>query len=502
MLFVFNIVPAFPLDGGRIARALIWWRTGDRNRATRATGRSGQAFALRGRPLGVVGVRHRRHLHRPAHDDARLLPLPGRRRGGRAGGARPAHPEPHGGGHHGPRARDDPSQRDAARRAGAVLPALPLAMVRGGRPGAPFPRRSARLRASTRRSPPGALRCPWWMCSRTTCTCASTKPNRSNRCSGQTASGVSARWSQSIATACCKAWSRWPRSVKRCEWQSERKTVRAPERYRVLPAATPFHSQPTSESHASTRRIDHWGRPRGPACRPRGRRNRRQCRDHEQGPPGALTLGGRRRRHQRGDQRRRRLALARVRHRQGLGLPRRPGRDRSDVLRGTEGGHGPGAHGRDLPPQRGGQAGPARVRRRVDEAHRLRGRHHRAGDAARALRAADAAPRDGRTLRGVVHHLAAEGRRRPLLRGDRARGPQRADGGVHGQERDPRLRRRRPGVQADDQRPDRHRRRDRDGLPRGRAADGHGDGPVPPHLPAWRRASSSPRARAARVRTC
>ena len=36
-----------------------------------------------------------------------------------------------------------------------------------------------------------------------------------------------------------------------------------------------------------------------------------------------------------------------------------------------------------------------------------------------------------------------------------------ADGGVHGQERDPRLRRRRPGLQADDQRADRHRRRDR-----------------------------------------
>jgi Zn-dependent protease len=46
LLFVFNIIPAFPLDGGRIARAAIWWRTGDRNRATHATGRSGQALAL------------------------------------------------------------------------------------------------------------------------------------------------------------------------------------------------------------------------------------------------------------------------------------------------------------------------------------------------------------------------------------------------------------------------------------------------------------------------
>jgi Zn-dependent protease len=53
LLFVFNIVPAFPLDGGRIARALIWWRTGDRNRATQATGRSGQGFALL---VGLLGL--------------------------------------------------------------------------------------------------------------------------------------------------------------------------------------------------------------------------------------------------------------------------------------------------------------------------------------------------------------------------------------------------------------------------------------------------------------
>ncbi len=52
-LFVFNIVPAFPLDGGRIARAAVWRFTGDRNRATLATGRSGQAFAL---ALGALGL--------------------------------------------------------------------------------------------------------------------------------------------------------------------------------------------------------------------------------------------------------------------------------------------------------------------------------------------------------------------------------------------------------------------------------------------------------------
>jgi Zn-dependent protease len=53
ILFVFNIVPAFPLDGGRIARAIVWWRTGDRNRATQATGRSGQAFAI---CVGLLGL--------------------------------------------------------------------------------------------------------------------------------------------------------------------------------------------------------------------------------------------------------------------------------------------------------------------------------------------------------------------------------------------------------------------------------------------------------------
>ena len=45
---------------------------------------------------------------------------------------------------------------------------------------------------------------------------------------------------------------------------------------------------------------------------------------------------------------------------------------------------------------------------------------------------------------------------------------------------DPRLRRQRPGLEADHQRPDLHRRRDRDGLPGRGQADGHGDDPVPP----------------------
>jgi Zn-dependent protease len=52
-VLVFNLIPAFPLDGGQIAQSLIWWRTGDRNRATSWTGRAGQGFALM---LGVLGL--------------------------------------------------------------------------------------------------------------------------------------------------------------------------------------------------------------------------------------------------------------------------------------------------------------------------------------------------------------------------------------------------------------------------------------------------------------
>jgi Zn-dependent protease len=45
IVLVFNVVPAYPLDGGRIVRALVWRVTGDRNRGTRAAARLGQGFA-------------------------------------------------------------------------------------------------------------------------------------------------------------------------------------------------------------------------------------------------------------------------------------------------------------------------------------------------------------------------------------------------------------------------------------------------------------------------
>src|ERR1700736_2663496 len=46
LLGVFNLLPAFPLDGGRLLQSLIWVRTHDRLRATRIAARIGRAFAF------------------------------------------------------------------------------------------------------------------------------------------------------------------------------------------------------------------------------------------------------------------------------------------------------------------------------------------------------------------------------------------------------------------------------------------------------------------------
>ena len=54
LVLVFNLIPAFPLDGGRIARAIAWRVTGDRNRATRLAANLGQGFAYVFIALGVL----------------------------------------------------------------------------------------------------------------------------------------------------------------------------------------------------------------------------------------------------------------------------------------------------------------------------------------------------------------------------------------------------------------------------------------------------------------
>lgn len=46
LLLAFNLVPAFPLDGGRVARSVVWRVTGDKRRSTQVAARMGQGFAL------------------------------------------------------------------------------------------------------------------------------------------------------------------------------------------------------------------------------------------------------------------------------------------------------------------------------------------------------------------------------------------------------------------------------------------------------------------------
>jgi len=56
LLGAFNLLPAFPLDGGRVLRALLWSRWGNLRRATVAAARAGRAMAYVLIGLGIVFV--------------------------------------------------------------------------------------------------------------------------------------------------------------------------------------------------------------------------------------------------------------------------------------------------------------------------------------------------------------------------------------------------------------------------------------------------------------
>lgn len=55
-LVVFNAIPAFPLDGGRVLRSILWHWKGDLRRATRITSQLGSGFGMVFMGLGIASI--------------------------------------------------------------------------------------------------------------------------------------------------------------------------------------------------------------------------------------------------------------------------------------------------------------------------------------------------------------------------------------------------------------------------------------------------------------
>jgi CBS domain-containing protein len=54
VLGVFNMIPGFPLDGGRVLRAIIWWITGNADRSTKIAAQIGQLIGAGFIAYGII----------------------------------------------------------------------------------------------------------------------------------------------------------------------------------------------------------------------------------------------------------------------------------------------------------------------------------------------------------------------------------------------------------------------------------------------------------------